>query len=393
MHTTSNSEAARRWRLVLGPEADRQATNLPATATLTSREQEIDRALNLLYGPKSRTAGRGTGLRDLKPWLGTIRNLFPVSVVEVLQQDAIHRFGIEQFLSDPEILDTIQPDVQLVASLLTLARNLPEQTREPVRRLVRQVVEDLKKRLERQLRTTAGQALRRHSAHRRPRPSDIDWHRTVRRNLRHYQPELRTVIPVELLGSQRQNRTLHHLVLCVDQSGSMAESFVHAAVLGSVLASLPALSCRFVAFDDEVVDLSPHLTDPVALIFATQLGGGTDIAQALAFCQQYLAEPARTTLVLISDLYEGGSVRNLFSTVQALVQGGVRVVVLLAVNTTGVPDYNRDNAQHLANLGAHVLACTPDTFAACMAAVFNGQPLQSVTTPNRLLYIYPTATA
>jgi Mg-chelatase subunit ChlD len=310
-------------------------------------------------------------------------------VVEVLQQDAIHRFGLEQFLSDSEIMETIQPDVHLAASMLTLARNLPPSSRHQVRQLVMRVVEDIKKRLERQLRTTAGQALRKLATSRRPRPSDIDWHRTIRRNLRHYQPSLRTVIPVELRGSNRQNRSLQRLVLCVDQSGSMAESFIHSAVLGSVLASLPALSCHFIAFDTEVVDLTPHLQDPVGLLFATQLGGGTDIARALAFCQQYIIAPAQTTLVLISDVYEGGSVNLFFSTVQSLIRQGARVVVLLAVSTAGVPDYNRENAQQLANLGAHVLACTPDTFGACMATIFNGQPLHTVTTPHRLLHLTP----
>ena len=154
----------------------------------------------------------------------------------------------------------------------------------------------------------------------------------------------------------------------MDQSGSMATSVVHAGVLGSVLASLPALSLRFVAFDTSVVDLTDDLDDPVDLLFGVQLGGGTDIDQALAYCERIVSRPLETVLVLITDLYEGGNLRSMLRRAAALLGAGVQVIVLLALSDDGAPAHDHANAQHLASLGAPVFACTPDLFPDLMAA-------------------------
>lgn len=354
----------RRWRLVLGAEAPGE---------LEGRDAAIDAALAALYEPKLTGAGRRGGLGASAPgvarWLGDIRSYFPSAVVQVMQRDAIERLDLHELLLEPELLESVTPDIHLVTTLLALRDALPESARHTARAVVRRVVDELERRLADRARQAVAGALDRSARSRRPKLRDVDWNRTVLANLRHYQPEYRTVVPERLVGFARRRRSLgKELVLCVDQSGSMATSVVHAGVLGSALASLPALSLRFVAFDTSVVDLTDDLDDPVDLLFGVQLGGGTDIDQALAYCERIVSRPLETVLVLVTDLYEGGNPRSMLRRAAALLGAGVQVIVLLALSDDGAPAYDHANAQHLASLGAPVFACTPDLFPDLMAA-------------------------
>ena len=293
-------ERLRRWRLVLGGD-EAEGTGV----SLGGEDRGIDGALDAVYG------SRGSDLSGSAPtvarWLGELRSHFPSGVVRVVQQDAIDRLGLHRLLLEPEVLDNVTPDVHLAATLMSLRDALPEASRQVARRVVRQVVEDIERRLSARTRAAAKGALDRSSRTRRPKPSEIDWDRTIRANLRHYQPEHRTVIPERLVGHGRRKRSLAaELILCLDQSGSMAASVVHAGVLGASLASLPTLQTRVIAFDTSVVDLTEELGDPVDVLFGIQLGGGTDIDQALGYCQTLVSNPAKTVLILLTDLYEGG---------------------------------------------------------------------------------------
>ena len=359
-----------RWRLVLGDEAD-ASCGKPSGAAL-----EMDRALAALYdadgpgrGGSARVGGSGRGAPTVVRWLGDIRQYFPASVVQVMQKDALQRLHLNEMLLQPEMLEAVQPDVHLVASLVSLSRAIPAGTKETARRVVRQVVDALMKRLEEPLRSAVTGALDRSTRNRRPRHSEIDWHRTLRANLRHWQPELRTVIPERLHGHGRKSRRpQREVILCIDQSGSMAASVVYSSIFGAVLASLPAVSTKLVVFDTEVVDLSDQLDDPVELLFGVQLGGGTDIGQAVAYCQGLIRDPRNTIFVLISDLIEGGVEQRLLQRAAELVGSGVQCVALLALSDEGAPSYDRQIAAKLAGLGVPSFACTPDAFPGLMAA-------------------------
>jgi Mg-chelatase subunit ChlD len=219
-------------------------------------------------------------------------------------------------------------------------------------------------------------ALRRADRTNRPRPADIDWDRTIRANLKHYSPELDTIIPERLVGhARRQLGVARDVILAVDQSGSMAESVVYAGIYGAVLASMRSLRTRLVAFDTAVVDLTDELDDPVDVLFGIQLGGGTDINRAIAYCQTLVTRPADTVLVLISDLYEGGVRDELLQRVASLVESGVTVVVLLALADSGRPAYDRENAAALHDLGVPAFACTPELFGEMMAAAIRHDDL------------------
>jgi Mg-chelatase subunit ChlD len=237
------------------------------------------------------------------------------------------------------------------------------------------VVEELERRLRNPLLQAIRGSVDRAARTRRPRPADIDWERTIRRNLKNYLPERRAIIVEQLVGHGRRQCSLHDVVLCVDQSGSMASSVVYASVFAAVLASTRAVRTRMIAFDTSVVDLTDELHDPVDLLFGTQLGGGTDIDQALGYCAQVVTRPAKTVLVLITDLFEGGDVASMRRRAADLVASGVKVVCLLALSDDGAPIFDEENAAAFARVGIPTFACTPDAFPDLMAAAIEGRDL------------------
>jgi Mg-chelatase subunit ChlD len=362
-----DDERLRRWRLVLGGEAE-EVMQVPLDAATL----EIDRALAALYdageGGGGQRGGLGASSPNVARWLGDIRSYFPSSVVKVMQQDALERLGLRRMLLEPELLAAVEPDVHLVGTLLSLGSVLPARTRETARVVVRKVVDDLERRLAAPLRQAVTGALDRATRTHRPRPAEIDWHRTIRRNLRHWQQEYRTVVPETLVGHARRRSSLRDVVLLIDQSGSMASSVVYAGVLGAAMASLRAVRTSMVVFDTSVVDLTEQLADPVELLFGVQLGGGTDINRALGYAQGIVRAPHDTILVLISDLYEGGDAAQMLERAAALVGWGVQVIALLALSDAGAPSYDARMAGALAAMGVPCFACTPDAFPELMAA-------------------------
>ena len=368
--TMDDAERLRRWRLVLGGGAA-DGTQV----RLSERDRAVDGAMGALYD-SDRTGGLGASAPSVPRWLGDIRDYFPASVVQVMQRDAFERLDLKRMLAEPEMLEALQPDVNLVSTLISMRALLGGRTRETARLVVRRVVNELLKRLEEPLRQAVSGAIDRASLNRRPRHAEIDWNRTIRANLRHYQAEYRTIIPETRLGYGRRSRgTLKDVILCIDQSGSMANSVVYSSIFGAVMASLPAVSTRLVVFDTTVIDLSDQIDDPVEVLFSVQLGGGTDINRAVSYCATRITRPEDTVLVLISDLYEGGVEAGLLAQARTLVAAGVQVVALLALSDEGAPAYDRALAARLAGLGVPAFACTPDLFPDLMAAAIRKQDL------------------
>lgn len=357
----------RRWRLVLGdPAQDAYGSEL------RGEDVRIDQALTALYdadGANGLRGGSGASSPRVARWLGDIRQYFPASVVQVMQKDAFERLNLKSMLFQPEMLEAVQPDVHLVATLMSLRGIIPAKTRDTARLVVRKVVDALMKKLEEPMRSAVTGALNRAERNRRPRHAEIDWNRTIRANLRHWQKEYSSIIPENLVGYGRKaRRTQREVILCIDQSGSMAASVVYSSIFGAVMASLPAVKTHMVVFDTAVVDLTEQLSDPVEVLFGVQLGGGTDINRAVGYCQSLVRDPRNTIMVLISDLYEGGVEKNLLQRASELVQSGVQVITLLALSDEGAPAYDHQLAAKLAALGVPSFACSPDQFPALMAA-------------------------
>jgi Mg-chelatase subunit ChlD len=384
MAAIDETERLKRWRLVLGQDAQ-QAMGLQ----LGGEDAGMDATLEALYGSSSnagggggrggsgqrRSAGLGASSPNVARWLGDIRSYFPSSAVKVMQQDALQRLNLTQMLLEPELLAGVEPDVHLVANLLALSKVIPDKTKDTARQVVRQVVDDLERKLANPLLQAVRGSLNRATRTNRPRGNEIDWDRTIRANLKNYLPDRGTIIAEKLVGYGHKRSSLRDIVLCVDQSGSMATSVVYAGIFGAVLATLRAVSTRMVVFDTAVVDLTDDLHDPVDLLFGTQLGGGTDINRALAYCQQVITRPAQTILVLITDLYEGGNQREMLRRAAELAGSGVQLVCLLALSDDGSPSFDQHNAAALAAMGAPAFACTPDLFPDLMAAAISRRDL------------------
>jgi Mg-chelatase subunit ChlD len=382
-----DSERLRRWRLLLGGPAEQKLGS-----ALGKADQAVDATLAALYdaapqsrGRGSRAAGLGSSAPTIARWLGDIRTYFPSTVVQVMQRDAIDRLNLRQLLLEPEMLESIEPDVHLVGTLLSLNHVMPETTKATARQVVAAVVGEIERRIANRTRAAVSGALNRAARSRRPKAQQIDWNRTIAANLSRYQPEHRTVIPERLVGyGRRQQVVARDVILAIDQSGSMASSVVYASVFGAVLASIRALKTSLVVFDTAVVDLTEKLSDPVDVLFGTQLGGGTDINKAIAYSQALITRPRDSIFVLISDLIEGGVREQMLSRIAALHGAGTQVVVLLALSDDGAPVFDKENAAALAEIGVPAFACTPDAFPDLLALAIDGGDIAAWTHRNDL---------
>lgn len=359
----------RKWRLVLGGHQ-----NDGTGFSLSETDMSIDKTLEALYD-SDKQGGLGPSSPNVARWLGDIRTFFPNTVVQIMQQDALKRLNLTQMLFEKEMLENVEADVHLVATLMTLSKVIPDKTKHTARHVVKKVVDELLKKLSQPMQQAVTGSLNRSVRNMRPRHNEINWPTTILKNLKHYQPEYKTIIPETRIGYGRRRTSLKDVVLCLDQSGSMGTSVVYSGIFGSVMASIPAIKTKMVVFDTAVADLTEELTDPVELLFGVQLGGGTDIHAALTYCQQIITRPLDTVLVLITDLYEGGNPEGMRKRATELATAGVQVVVLLALNDDGAPSYDHGNAQFFSNLGIPVFACTPDKFPDLMAAALSKQDI------------------
>ena len=383
MITDIQKEQLRRWRLVLGHSANDAMAQM-GCAALGQDDMLMDEALAAIYdesegagSSSARQAGLGGSAPKLAKWLGDIRTYFQEDVVAVIQNDAVERKGMKQLLLEPELLKNVQPSLQLVGTLLSLSRQIPEHTKETAREVVRALVDQIKHLLESEIRRAVTGALNKREHSPIPRVDSIDWKWTIGRNLKNWQPSIGRLIPERFYfysRAQRQNQWT--VIVDMDQSGSMADSVVYGAVTGSIFASLPALNTRVVAFDTEVVDLTEQCgNDPVDMLFGVQLGGGTDINKSVAYCEQFVTDPAKTLFIMITDLYEGGNAAQLVRRLGDMVGNGVRVMCLLALSDSGIPMYDETLAKKLAKIGIPCFGCTPQNLPALIEGALGGDDL------------------
>jgi hypothetical protein len=382
-------DRVQRFRLILGKTADPSLRAIAGDSStkLGQSEMEIDAALDQIYdieeerpeggdGEGERQAGLGKSAPRLAKWLGDIRSYFPKDVVAVIQQDAIERKGLKQLLFEPETLGQVTPSIELVGTLMSLKGMIPDKTKETARMVVRAVVEEIMKKLESDILAAVRGALDRSRHSPLKSLPNLDWKRTIGANLKNYVAEKRTVIPDRFFFWSRQLRRREwNIIVCMDQSGSMAASVVYGAVMGAILASMPSLETHVVVFDTEVVDLTEKCADPVDMLFGVQLGGGTDINRAVAYCQGLVRDPKKTLFLLITDLFEGGNAAELVRRMDDLTESGVRAITLLALSDSGVPSYDENMAKKLRALGVPCFGCTPGMLPDLLAGAIKGADL------------------
>jgi Mg-chelatase subunit ChlD len=378
-----------RFRLILGKTAEEtlRAQCNREGSLLSGELLEIDEALGQIYDideerPEEkgeRSAGLGRSAPRLAKWLGDIRTYFPRDVVAVIQQDAIERKGLTQLLFEPETLGQVTPSVELVGTLMSLKGMIPEKTKDTARMVVRAVVDELIKKLESDIISAVRGALDRSRHSPLKSLPNLDWKRTIGKNLHNYIKEKKTIIPDRFFFWSRQlRRKTWNVIVCMDQSGSMAESVVYGAVTGAILASMPALETHVIVFDTEVVDLTEQCSDPVDLLFGVQLGGGTDINRAVKYCQGLVHDPKKTLFILITDLFEGGNQADLVRRLEDMAKSGVRAVTLLALSDSGVPSYDENLAKRLRALGIPCFGCTPQLLPDLLSGAIRGANLEQL---------------
>ena len=374
MSVDANGELSRRWRLVLGRYADQQ---LPTG----SGDAELESTLAYLYDREyaarghRRAAGKGGSLDPSAitalNWLGRARSLFPTSTLERMERDAIGRYGIEELLADPGAVANLQANPELAKALLRTRGRLDPSTAAGVRAIIETVVADIIARLRPKFVTalTGSRARHRRSPHASLR--NFDWRRTIADNLAHVDPETGRMLveQVRFTARQRRRNLDWQVIILVDQSGSMAGSVLHSAVSAAILAGLPGITVRLVLFDTGLADVSHLAGDPVEVLLTSQLGGGTDIAQAMGYAETLVGQPTRTVVALISDFEEGGSVSALLASVRRLAASGVTLLGLASLADEGDPWYDRQMAARLASAGMEIAAMTPDRFAEWLAEV------------------------
>jgi Mg-chelatase subunit ChlD len=372
-----------RWRLVLGKSAEEQGISCAGDGEAERIEQLVGYLFDGGQGnapagkgrskSDSRQGGRGASTLTVPDWVQQVSELFPHQAKEVLERELIQRRGIRELLQQPELLEKIEPNVELVKTLLTHKDLMTPETRVLARKIIDRVVQELREKMKVQVETAITGALRRdrHSPRRVYR--NLDLKTTLRRNLKNYHSESKRLLVDELFffAAERKRRPWH-VIVAVDQSGSMLESAIFSAVMASIFAELPAVRTSLILFDTQVVDLSDQVGQPVDVLLSVQLGGGTDITKALRYSRTLVREPARTILVLISDFFEGRDERDLIEEVREMAAAGVRMIGLGALGYDARPAYNRTTARKLRKEGMDILVCTPEKLAECMAEIIRG---------------------
>ena len=371
-----------RWRLILGAQAQERLERMGACG-LTEEQLLMDQALGAIYGGDAgadalggRGAGNGPSSPRISKWLGDVRALFDREIVTVIQSDAIERRGLRQLLFEPELLQNLEPDIGLASTLMTLRDQIPKRSKESVRAFIKKIVEEINRMLENDIRRAVTAALNRRAHSPLPSAAALDYKLTIERNLKNYNPDLKTILPERFFFFDRSNRTNNWtVILDIDQSGSMGESVIFSSIMACILASMNAIKTRIVAFDTSITDLTEKSDDPVDLLYGIQLGGGTDINRSVAYCQQFIEQPAKTLFFLISDLDEGGNQASLLRRLEDMKASGVTVISLLAVSDSGSPYYSAHMAQRVSALGIPCFACTPQLLPQLLEAALKGHDL------------------
>jgi Mg-chelatase subunit ChlD len=359
-----------RWRLLLGDPAEAACGGLSAEA------QAADAALDWLYGRDSDRASRGERSAGLGPsalstpdWINTIHTLFPKEVIERLEQDAVERYGIDEVVTNLEVLERIEPSESLLRAVLHTKHLMNPEVLAAARKLVAEVVRRIMEKLATEVRQAFSGSRDRRRRSRMKIARNFDFKQTLAANLHRYDPERRKLYverPV-FISRTRRHAEPWDIILLIDQSGSMVDSVIHSAVMAACLWQLPGMRTRLVAFDTAVVDLTADVSDPVELLMKVQLGGGTDIAKAVGYAQSLIANPSRSIVVLVSDFYEGANPHELVRRVKALVESGAKVLGLAALDSKAEPNYDREMAARLVREGAQIGAMTPGQLAGWLA--------------------------
>lgn len=379
----------KRWRLILGEEVQDKLEELSQNddtcnnLELTKEDMLLDNALSQIYsnenfgeigGSETTGSGRGRSLPNASKWLGDIQDLFDKDIVTIIQNDAIERCGLKQLLLEPEVLENMEPDINLASTIMMIKDQIPAKNKDSVRRFIQKIVEQINKLLADDVRKVISAKLNKREHSPIPSATAIDFKYTINRNLKNYNQELGTIIPEKVYFFDRANKSESNkwtIILDIDKSGSMGESVIYSSVLSCILASISSIKTKVVAFDTEIVDLTEMCDDPVDLLYGFNLGGGTDINKSIGYCQTLIENPNKTIFFLISDLEEGGNLSSMLNRLEHMKASGVTIVCLLAISDSGKPYYDHSVAEKIGKIGINCFGCSPQQLPELLSNTLN----------------------
>ncbi len=386
-----NVSKVKRWRLILGETVEKDFEEMFGNLDIALNKDELlmDQALAAIYNEGSesylgsRGAGRGKSSPHISRWLGDVRNLFDKDLVRIIQADAMERCGLKQLMFEPEILENLEPDVNLASTILLLKDQVPKQSKEGVRNFIKKIVEEINKLLESDLKRAVNASINKRQHSPIPSAAALDFNTTIKRGIKNYNPSLKRIVPEHYYFFDKQAKTAaskYTIILDIDQSGSMGESVIYSSIMSCILASMSAIKTKVVAFDTNIVDLSEKCEDPIDLLFGFTLGGGTDIEKSIKYCTKYIENPKKTIFFLISDLEEGGNRAGLLRRLTQMKEDGVIVICLLAISDSGKPYYDANMAQRIANNGIPCFAAAPQMLPRLLEKAMKNEDMSEFAT-------------
>ncbi len=362
------TDVLNKWRLILGKNA-RNHIDFLGTEQQQGLYENMENTLDFLYQREygedimreDRRGGTENSCLQAAEWIEKVRKLFPKSTVEILEKQALGHFGLTELLTDKQVLAKMQPNTELLKIILQFKANMKSEVLQEARRIVRRVVEELTEKLWVELKKSLLGKLNRNMPSQVHSIRNLDFKKTIHRNLKYYDREQERLMLKDIYFSSRISR--HHkwrVIIAVDESGSMLDSVIYSAVMAGIFASLPMIDTKVVLFDTKVVDISGYADDPVEVLMGMQLSGGTDINNALTYCETLCTVPYETIYVVVTDLFEGRDPAYLMKTSTDIISSGSKLLFLTTLDRDANPVYHTTLGQELADRGAFVGAMTPE---------------------------------
>ena len=352
-----------RWRLILGSFSNLEIDN---------EYSEIDEALNFLYDREytqndrysldnfnNSNSSKEKSVLTVPKWILKVKKLFPKETVEIMQKQALEKYKLTEILTDENILKEIEPNIELLKNILTFKDMMSQNVKKLAYDIVKKTLEEIKNKMEVEIKKVFYGKKLTNSNTTNKIFKNLDIKKTIRYNLKNYDIKNKTIFTDKLFFNQNIRKyNPYNIIILIDESGSMLDSVIYSSIMASIFANLPYLSIKLLIFDISVVDLSEHIKEPIDILFKVQLGGGTNIAQALEYAKKITFAPDKTIVLLISDLFDSNDYKLMYKNANDIIESGSKLIVLTALDYNANSIYDKEAARYFSKIGAKVGALT-----------------------------------
>ncbi len=361
------------WRLILGQSSEESLGSCSEPGL-----SDMESLLNFLYQreyeqsdlyqdtsregqmPGGKSAGRGKSQPTVFQWLEKIRSTFPQKSIEIMEKHAIDKYELKEILNDKKILESLEPNKALLQTILQMKGSMKPEVLESAKKIVKSIVDRIKLSLEEKIYKRFSAFINKNRSTVYSISNELDFIKTINKNLKNYDFESEQILFEDFFFYENiHKKNKWDLILVVDESGSMMDSVLYSSIMASIFATLPVFRTKLVIFDTEVVDLTSELHNIIEVMFKIRLGGGTDIAKALAYSSTLITNPHKTVVVLVSDFYDW-DMKRFYQEVASIIDGGSKFIGVGALSDDGSGVYDKNAAKKLAEMGADVAALTPE---------------------------------